>query len=102
MCINRNCHNDALYCGDSKCSAVHAKCAHVKLAQIIQLIHKRLKDNQQFIFDMENIEKDMIQAVRERMKAHLSKVMSQEVDKRYSELVDAVYYKKMECSFQGS
>jgi hypothetical protein len=51
---------------------------------------------------MENVEKDMIQAVRERMKVHLSKVMSQEVDKRYGELVDAVYYKKIECSFQGS
>jgi len=66
------------------------------------MIQKRLKDNQQFIFDMENIEKDMIQAVRERMKVHLSKIMSQEVDKRYGELVDMVYYKKMECSFQGS
>jgi hypothetical protein len=32
MCINRNCHHDALYCADSKCSAVHSKCAHVKLA----------------------------------------------------------------------
>jgi len=66
------------------------------------MIQKRLKDNQQFIFDMENIEKDMIQAVRERMKVHLSKIMSQEVDKRYGEFVDTVYYKKMECSFQGS
>lgn len=66
------------------------------------MINKRLKDNQKFIFDMENIEKDMIQAVRERMKVHLSRVLSQEVDKKYSELVDAIYYKKMECSFQGS
>ena len=36
------------------------------------------------------------------MKVHLSKVLSQEVDKKYSEIVDTIYYKKMECSFQGS
>jgi hypothetical protein len=50
---------------------------------------------------MENIERKIVQGVKQRMNIHLDKVISDSVDKRYADLIDAIYYKKVDFSFQG-
>lgn len=104
MCINKICQNEALYCSEAYCNAcrkAHSQCESVKLAEVVQLITKRSKENQQFIIKISQIEKEMLETIKKRMNAHLEKALNEEVDQKYSELVNAVYFKKSAISFQG-